>query len=247
MSESTVTPTRVPFAAKAIVFDVFGTLVDWRSSIIDEVAAVGRRHRLQLDAASFADAWRAGYAPAMNEVRSGERPWTRLDALHRMILDDVLDRFGVAGVLSETEIQALNRAWHRLKPWPDVVSGLARLKARFIIAPLSNGNVSLMTRLAKFAGLPWDCVLGAELVRRYKPDAAVYLSAAEFLDLNTAEVMMVAAHLSDLDAAKQAGLITAFVARPHEFGSSERPDLKPNGSVDISATDLSQLADLLTA
>lgn len=232
---------------KAIVFDVFGTLVDWRTSITDEVAAVARTHGLQLDAASFADAWRAGYAPAMNRVRTGEWPWTPLDSLHRSILNDVLTTFGVAGRLSEEETQSLNRAWHRLKPWPDVVPGLTRLKQRFIIAPLSNGNLSLMTRLAKHAGLPWDCVLGAELVRHYKPDPEVYQSAADFLDLDAGEVLMVAAHLSDLGAAKRAGLTTAFVPRPREFGPSGTPDLEADEGVDIVAKDLNQLADLLNA
>jgi 2-haloacid dehalogenase len=226
---------------KALVFDVFGTVVDWRSSIAAEVQQFAGGKGLAIDAAKFADAWRAGYGPAMNRVRSGELPWTKLDRLHRMILDRVLADFAASG-LSDAEKDQLNRAWHRLKPWPDAVQGLARLKKRFIIAPLSNGNISLMTDLARHAGLPWDCILGAELVRHYKPDREVYQSAADLLDLRPAEVMMVAAHLGDLRAAKGVGLRTAFVTRPLEFGPGGRPDLKADDSVDVSAKDFGDLA-----
>lgn len=231
-------------SVKALVFDTFGTVVDWRASVTDEVAALARRKGLNVDAAKFADAWRAGYAPSMNRVRTGELPWTTLDRLHRMILDPLLVQFGITG-LSEAEIVALNRAWHRLRPWPDAVAGLTRLKTKFIIAPLSNGNVSLMTNLAKFAGLPWDCILGAELARHYKPDREVYLSAAELLDLQPSEVMMVAAHSGDLRAASEVGLKTAFVTRPEEFGPNGKPDLKPASAVDITATDFNDLASQL--
>jgi 2-haloacid dehalogenase len=199
-----------------------------------------------VDGAKFADAWRAGYAPTMDRVRTGALPWTRLDGLHRMMLDKVLVDFGVTG-LSATETDALNRAWHRLKPWPDSVAGLTRLKKRFIIAPLSNGNISLMTDMAKHAGLPWDCILGAELVRHYKPDREVYQSAADILDLKTTEVMMVAAHLGDLRAAKDVGLRTAFVARPLELGPNGKPDLKADSTVDMSARDFNDLATQLGA
>jgi len=226
---------------KALVFDTFGTVVDWRSSVTREVEALAKRKGLTIDGAKFADSWRAGYGPSMNRVRSGELPWTRLDALHRMILDKILVEFGITG-LSETETDALNRAWHRLQPWPDAVGGLTRLKKKFVIAPLSNGNISLMTNLAKHAGLPWDCILGAELVRRYKPDREVYQSAADLLDLRPADVMMVAAHLGDLRAAKAVGLRTAFVTRPLEFGPSGKPDLKADASVDVSARDFDDLA-----
>ena len=194
----------------------------------------------------FADAWRAGYGPSMNRVRSGELPWTKLDALHRMTLDRILVDFKIEG-LSETEKASLNRAWHRLRPWPDAVPGLTRLKKKFIIAPLSNGNISLMTDLAKHAGLPWDVILGAELVRHYKPDREVYQSAADILDLKPADVMMVAAHLGDLRAAKQVGLRTAFVTRPKEYGPEGKPDLKADGIADISATDFNDLARQLGA
>jgi 2-haloacid dehalogenase len=235
-----------PFAGKALVFDTFGTVVDWRSSVAHEVAKVARQKRVALDAAKFADAWRAGYGPSMNRVRSGELPWTKLDALHRMTLDRILVEFKLTE-LTEDEKEALNRAWHRLTPWPDAVAGLTRLKKKYIIAPLSNGNISLMTNLAKHAGLPWDVILGAELVRHYKPDREVYQSAADILDVKPADVMMVAAHLGDLRAAKQVGLRTAFVTRPKEFGPDGKPDLKADASVDLSATDFNDLAKQLGA
>jgi 2-haloacid dehalogenase len=231
---------------KALVFDTFGTVVDWRTSVTQEVAALAKRKGFAVDGATFADAWRAQYGPMMDRVRHREIPWTKLDDLHRMILDKLLVDFKMTG-LSEVEIDTLNRAWHRLRPWPDAVSGLTRLKRKFIIAPLSNGNISLMTDLAKYAGLPWDCILGAELVRHYKPDPEVYLSAAEILDLKPAEVMMVAAHLRDLGPAKALGLSTAFVARPLEYGPKGKPDLIADASVDIPAKDFNDLAGQLGA
>ena len=231
---------------RAVVFDTFGTVVDWRTSVAAEIRAVAAHHRLQIDAFKFVDAWRAGYSPAMNQVRTGKLPWTKLDGLHRMILDRLLVEFGIAG-LAEDEIDHLNRAWHRLNPWPDAVSGLTRLKRKYVIAPLSNGNISLMTDLARFGGLPWDCILGAELVRHYKPDPEVYLSAAAFLDLKPAEVMMAAAHLGDLRAAKALGLATAFVVRPLEYGPAGRPDLVPDASVDLTVKDFNDLASHLGA
>jgi 2-haloacid dehalogenase len=233
-------------AVKALVFDTFGTVVDWRSSVAAEVAALAKQKGFVVDAAKFADAWRAGYGPSMNRVRSGELPWTKLDALHRMTLDRILVEFKIEG-LSDAEKASLNRAWHRLRPWPDAVAGLTRLKRKFIIAPLSNGNVSLMTDLAKHAGLPWDAILGAELARHYKPDREVYQSAADFLDLEPAAVVMVAAHLGDLRAAKGVGLKTAFVIRPLEYGPEGKPDLKPDASVDLSARDFNDLASQLGA
>jgi 2-haloacid dehalogenase len=232
---------------KALVFDTFGTVVDWRTSVTQQVEELATRKGLKIDAAKFADTWRGGYQPAMSRVRTGELPWTKLDRLHRMILDKLLVDFGIAGRLSESEVDALNHVWHRLRPWSDSVSGLTRLKKKFIIAPLSNGNISLMTELAKFGGLPWDCILGAELARHYKPDREVYQSAAEFLDLKLDEVMMVAAHLGDLGAAKGVGLRTAFVTRPLEFGPDGKPDLQPNASIDIAARDFNDLATKLGA
>lgn len=238
--------THYAASIKALVFDTFGTVVDWRTSVIREVEALARRKGFTIDGARFADAWRAGYAPGMDRVRSGQLPWTRLDDLHRMTLDRILAEFGITQ-LSETEIDTLNRAWHRLQPWPDAVAGLTRLRKRFVIAPLSNGNISLMTEMAKHAGLPWDCILGAELVRHYKPDREVYQSAADFLDLAPGQVMMVAAHLYDLRAAGEVGLKTAFVARPLEFGPDGEPDLVADFPVDISAQDFNDLADQLAA
>jgi 2-haloacid dehalogenase len=231
---------------KALVFDVFGTVVDWRSAVAAEVQRLAQRKGSAVDGAKFADAWRAMYAPSMNKVRTGELPWTRLDRLHRMALDRLLVEFDFSG-LSEEEKDDLNRAWHRLTPWPDSVAGLTRLKKRFIIAPLSNGNISLMTDLARHAGLPWDCILGAELVHHYKPDPEVYQSAADILDLTPADVMMVAAHLGDLRAAKNVGLQTAFVPRPMEYGPGGKPDLKADSSVDVSAKDFNDLAAQLGA
>jgi 2-haloacid dehalogenase len=231
---------------KALVFDTFGTVVDWRTSVTQEVEQLASRKKLTVDGAKFADAWRGGYGPSMNRVRTGELPWTKLDRLHRMTLDQILIDFGIKG-LSETETDTLNRAWHRLRPWPDAVAGLLRLKKRFIIAPLSNGNISLMTDMAKHSGLPWDCILGAELARHYKPDPEVYQSAADILDLQVGEVMMVAAHSGDLRAASNAGLRTAFVTRPLEYGPNGKPDLKAATPVDISARDFNDLASQMGA
>ncbi|MSO82629.1 MAG: haloacid dehalogenase type II [Acidobacteria bacterium] len=238
-------PSNPPVASvKALVFDTFGTVVDWRTSVTQEVEALAKRKGWAVDGAKFADAWRAGYRPSMERVRTGELPWTTLDRLHRMTLDKILIDFGIAG-LAEAETDALNRAWHRLRPWPDAVAGLTRLKKRFIIAPLSNGNISLMTDLAKHSGLPWDCILGAELARHYKPDREVYQSAADILDLTPAEVMMVAAHSGDLRAARDVGLKTAFVTRLLEYGPNGKPDLKADSPVDISAKDFNDLASQL--
>ena len=239
-------PQAARMGVKALVFDVFGTVVNWRSSVAREVAAVAKAKGVSVDGEKFADAWRAGYGPSMNRVRTGELPWTKLDDLHRMTLDRIVGDFGLSS-LTDAERAELNHAWHRLDPWPDSVTGLTRLKQRFTIAPLSNGNIALMTDLAKHSKLPWDCVLGAELVRHYKPDREVYLSAADFLGLQVSEVMMVAAHLGDLRAAKSVGLTTAFVTRPLEYGPNGRADLSPDASVDVSAKDFNDLASRLGA
>jgi 2-haloacid dehalogenase len=231
---------RAPFV-KALVFDVFGTVVDWRGSIIREGRLLGRRKRIHADWAAFADAWRAGYRPAMARVRSGELPWTRIDDLHRMILDGLLPRFGLSG-LSEEEIEHLNRAWHRLAPWPDARAGLVKLKRRHIIATLSNGNVALLVNMAKHAGLPWDCVLSAEVVRHYKPDPETYLGAADLLGVRPHELMLVAAHKDDLQAARACGLKTAFVTRPREHGPAEKTDLAREPAFDFHARDFLDLA-----
>jgi 2-haloacid dehalogenase len=229
---------------KALTFDVFGTVVDWRGTIIREGMAFGTEHGLSVDWAAFADAWRGGYRPSMDRVRRGELPWTNIDALHRMILDALLDRFGITG-LSEADKDHLNRAWHRLDPWPDTVEGLTRLRRGFIIATLSNGNVALLTNMAKHAGLPWDCILSAELAKHYKPDPEAYRTAAALLGLRPEQVMMVAAHKGDLRAAQAVGLRTAFVTRPHEFGPEHTPDTSPDPAFDIHARDFGDLADQL--
>lgn len=226
---------------KALVFDVFGTVVDWRGSIIREGQALGRKKKLKVDWAAFADAWRAGYRPAMARVRSGELPWTKIDVLHRMILDDLLKRFPL-GRLAEEEIDHLNRVWHRLKPWPDARAGLAKLKRRHVIATLSNGNVALLTNMAKHAKLPWDCILSAEVVRHYKPDPETYLGAADLLGLKPGELMMVAAHKDDLHAARASGLKTAYVPRPREYGPAVKIDVSREPAFDIHARDFNDLA-----
>jgi 2-haloacid dehalogenase len=230
-----------PTAVKALVFDVFGTVVDWRGSIIREGVALGRRKKLKVDWPAFADAWRAGYRPAMARVRSGELPWTKIDDLHRMILDDLLLRFPL-GRLAGQDIDRLNRVWHRLKPWPDARAGLAKLKRRHVIATLSNGNVALLTNMAKHAKLPWDCILSAEVVRHYKPDPETYLGAADLLGVKPAELMMVAAHKDDLHAARACGLKTAFVPRPKEYGPAAKPDISRDPAFDIHARDFNDLA-----
>ena len=231
-------------AVKALVFDVFGTVVDWRGSIIREGRKLGRDRKLRVNWAVFADAWRAGYRPAMAKVRSGELPWMKIDELHRMILDGLLKQFSVRA-LAETEIDHLNRAWHRLRPWPEARRGLARLKREHVIATLSNGNVALLVNMAKNARLPWDCVFSAELFRHYKPDPETYLGAAQLLGLAPDEVMMVAAHKDDLHAARACGLKTAFVRRPLEYGPKVRMDLRPERAFDINADDFLDLSKQL--
>jgi 2-haloacid dehalogenase len=231
---------------QALAFDVFGTVVDWRSSIIRELEAFGRAHGIQQDWPTFADRWRAGYGPAMDRVRRGELPWTRIDDLHRGILVELLGAAGVTSVSAE-DIDHLNRAWHRLDPWPDAVRGLTRLKERFLITTLSNGNVSLLTNMAKRAGLPWDCVISAELFHHYKPDPQAYLGCAELLDLRPDHLMLVAAHPGDLRAAHGAGLMTAYVARPLEHGPGREPHPIDDGEFDVTASDFLDLAEKLDA
>ena len=233
---------RIP-NVRALTFDVFGTVVDWRSSLIREGEALGRSKGLEVDWALFADSWRDGYGPAMNRVRTGDLPWKTIDELHRMILDELIERFGIEG-LSEPEKDNLNRAWHRLTPWPDAVKGLSRLRSKYVVASLSNGNVSLLKNMAEHAGLPWDIVLSAELARRYKPDPEVYLKAAELLELAPEAVMMVAAHKGDLRAAATAGFRTAFVPRPLER-PNRRIDLSYDRAFDVNARNFLDLADQL--
>ncbi|HXX86006.1 MAG TPA: haloacid dehalogenase type II [Casimicrobiaceae bacterium] len=237
-----LTDARAPIA---LLFDVFGTVVDWRGSIIREARRAGRRKGQSTDWEAFADAWRAGYRPAMDRVRRGELPWVKLDHLHRMILDELIERFGLR--FSEREKRELNAAWHRLSPWPDVVRGLERLKRRYCIGTLSNGNVALLVDMARHERLPWDCVFSAELFRRYKPDSEVYLGAAELLGLPPRDVMLVAAHKDDLAAARRCGLKTAFVRRPLEHGPAGRLDLSDDPRSMVNADDFIDLARKLGA
>lgn len=231
---------------KALVFDVFGTVVDWRGSILRELAAFGRDKGIAADWESLVDEWRAGYRPAMQRVRRGELPWTRLDDLHRLILDGLLAQAGIAG-LSEAEKDRLNHAWHRLDPWCDAVDGLERLKRRYVVGTLSNGNVALLVDMAKRAGLPWDVVLSAELVRHYKPDPEAYRMAPDLLGLAPAEVMLVAAHPDDLAAAAAQGLRTGYVPRPLEHGPGRPPQEPAGQGFDLMAGDFGDLADRLGA
>ena len=235
-----------PRALRALAFDVFGTVVDWRSSVIREGQMLSAAKGLQVDWAAFADAWRAGYAPAMDRTRGAGRDWADIDTLHREILDGLVPRFGLQA-LDEAELTALNLVWHRLMPWPDSVAGLHRLKSRWAVSTLSNGNVSLLVDMAKNAGLPWDCVLSAELAGRYKPDPEVYLMAARLLGCVPGELMMVAAHVDDLQAARTCGLRTAYVHRPLEFGPDAPPRAARPEGFDVVAGDFLDLARQLGA
>lgn len=227
-------------AVDVLAFDIFGTVVDWHGSIVREMA----QRYPQVDGDAFALAWRAGYKPAMQRVMSGELGWTLIDDLHRRILDAILPQFGLAH-LDEESRDELNRVWHRLDPWPDAVAGLERLKRKYILSTLSNGNIGLLTRMAKRAGLPWDCVLSAEVFRAYKPDPATYLGVARVFDLAPQRVMLVAAHHDDVAGARACGLRTAYVERPLEFGSSQPKDVRPRPDNDLHARDLLDLADQL--
>lgn len=223
---------------KVLAFDVFGTVVDWHGSIANEI----RRLNLPADPEAFASAWRKGYRPAMARVRSGELPWTKIDDLHRMILDDVLKQFGIT-TLSEAEIRQLNLIWHRLTPWPEVVSGLHQLKSQFTLVTLSNGNLGLLANMAKNAGLPWDLILSAEVFRHYKPDPETYLGVAQTFDIPPQEVMLVASHKDDLASAHACGLQTAFIERPLEFGKDHaRDDLHLESFTNYHAKDFLDLA-----
>lgn len=235
-------------AIRALVFDVFGTVVDWRASIIREGEALAAAKGWQVDWPGFADAWRAGYQPAMQRARSGEIAWTNIDGLHRAILDGLIPRFGLER-LNEAERTHLNRVWHRLDPWPDAIAGLTRLKSRFVVSTLSNGNIALLVNMAKRAGLPWDCVLSAEIMHHYKPDPEVYQGAAQLLGVERHELLMVAAHPSDLRGAQRAGLPTALVRRPLEYGPNPTgaapPDALPDDRFDVVASDFVDLAQRL--
>jgi len=225
---------------QVLAFDIFGTVVDWHGSIVREVQSLYPT----VDANAFALAWRAGYQPAMARVRSGELGWTRIDELHRLILEQLLVQFGLTH-LSEAERVHLNRVWHRLEAWPDSVEGLLRLKKKFTICSLSNGNLGLLTNMAKRAGLPWDCVLSAEVFRAYKPDPATYLGVAHVFDLEPHQVMLCAAHHDDLAAARECGLRTAYIERPLEFGALQPKDVSPQMGNNLHASDMLALADML--
>ena len=226
--------------ARVLAFDVFGTVVDWHDSIAREVD----RLKLAVDGNAFANAWRAGYQPAMAEVRRGQKSWTKIDVLHRMILDRILGEFGLNHLSEETR-QDLNRVWHRLTPWPDTVPGLLRLKQRFTIVTLSNGNLGLLSNMAKAAGLPWDLILSAEVFRHYKPDPETYLGVADVFDLAPQEVMLVAAHTDDLQAAQRCGLKTAYIHRPTEFGAKNPKPMPDVSEFDYSADSFTGLAAAL--
>jgi len=233
---------------KALVFDIFGTIVDWRGSVIAESLAWGKAKNLHIDWVAFADRWRLGYKPAMEKVRKGQLPWTRLDDLHRMILEELLVEFKIEG-LTEEEKVSWTHVWRRLNPWPDSVEGLARIKKKYLIASLSNGNIALMAHLARLRGFEWDAILGAELVRHYKPDREVYVSAYDYLDLEPEEVMMCAAHVYDLQAARSVGLRTAFIHRPNEYGSGPVgvPDKANPGDFDVVSLSIVDLAQQMGA
>lgn len=222
---------------KVLAFDVFGTVVDWHGSIVREVSAL----RLPVDPGQFAIAWRAGYRPAMARVRSGELGWTKIDDLHRMILDDILVKFGLED-MDEAMRRHLNLVWHRLDPWPDAVEGLRRLKSKFTICTLSNGNLGLLADMAKRAGLPWDLILSAEVFRHYKPDPEAYLGVCEVFDVTPPEMMLVAAHQDDLAAARACGCRAAYVERRFEFGPTLPKDVSPDPANDWHATDFLDLA-----
>ena len=230
----------MPQPPAVLAFDTFGTVVDWHGSIAREMRAL----HPEVDADAFARAWRAGYQPAMQRVRSGELGWTLIDDLHRLILDEILPRFGLQ-TLPEAARRNLNKAWHRLDPWPDVLAGLQRLKRSHTLCTLSNGNIGLLTNMAKRAGLPWDCILSAEVFRAYKPDPATYLGVARVFDLPPEQVMLVAAHHDDLAAARACGLQTAYIERPLEFGAAQPKDVSPQPGNDLHSRDFQDLADRL--
>ncbi len=234
-------------AVRALLFDVFGTVVDWRNGVACEAAPFLRRHgAASVDPFTFADAWRAAYQPAMDQVRSGRRPFTRLDVLHRENLEAILPEFGIdRNKAPASELNELNLAWHRLDPWPDSVAGLTRLKAGFIIAPLSNGNIALILNMAKRAGLPWDAILGAEVVQAYKPAPEVYLRTADVLAMEPEQICLVAAHNGDLAAARKCGMRTAFIPRPTEHGPNQTTDLRADQDWDVIAADIGDLAEKL--
>jgi len=228
----------------AIVFDTFGSVVDWRGSLIADLSAYGAQRGIEADWTALVDAWRAAYHPSMDRVRKRQVPWTKLDDLHRGSLDMLVEQFGING-LTEDDLRHINLGWHRLNPWPDAVAGLTRLKQRFIIGPLSNGNLGLLTKMAKHAGLPWDVIFGSDLFGHYKPDPETYLGVAKLLDVAPGEVMMAAAHNGDLAHARECGLMTAFWPRPTEYGPHQTRDYVAEQDWDVVAKDIEDLASQL--
>lgn len=242
----TFQPYRSPSTARevrAVLFDTFGTVVDWRTGVARQAAAFAAERGHKLDAEAFADDWRALYQPAMEAIRTGTRDFATLDTLHRENLDQVLRRHGFdPEQLGAEALEDLNKSWHRLPPWPDSVEGLAAIRRRYIVGPLSNGNTSLLLDMARDADLPWDVIIGSDMTRTYKPLTQAYLRTAEFLDLHPGEVMLAAAHNNDLHAAREAGLATAFIARPTEYGPDQTADLAPEGDWDLVASSIPELA-----
>lgn len=231
---------------KALLFDTFGTVVDWRGSVSRQVARLAKAKGIQgLDADAFARAWRAGYFPGMAPVIAGERGWTPIDVIHRERLDVILEEFGIASHFDEGERADLNLAWHRLDPWPDSVPGLRRLSSRYMIGPLSNGSTPLLVNMAKRAGIPWDVIMSSDATRGYKPDPRTYLGACEMMGLTPAEVMMCAAHNNDLEAAASHGLRTAYINRPTEYGPDQNRDTEATGEWDIITDHIEGIAEVL--
>jgi len=237
---TTANPAFDPQDLQVLAFDIFGTIVDWHGSIVREM----QQHYPQVDGDAFALAWRAGYAPAMARVMAGAQPWTLIDDLHRQILDGILPQFGLAH-LHDAERAQLNLVWHRLAAWPEVVAGLSRLKRKYVLCTLSNGNLNLLTRLSKQAALPWDCILSAETFQAYKPDPRTYGGVARVFDVAPGQVLLVATHHDDLASARACGLRTAYVERPLELGAKHPKDGLPQAGNDLHARDLLELADLL--
>jgi 2-haloacid dehalogenase len=231
---------------KAMTFDVFGTVVDWRGSIIEQFRAFGQERGIAVNWEAFVDEWKSCYRPGMDAVRTGRLPWTNVDGIYRQKLDALLSEYGITG-LGEADTVRLNRSWHRCRPWPDVVAGLTRLKSKYVLATLSNGDVAWMVDMAKHGGLPWDCILCAEIFRHYKPDPEVYEGAIELLGREPQQILMVAAHNYDLHAARSHGMRTAFVPRPLEYGPGQTSDLEPEEDWDVIVSDFEELASVMGA
>lgn len=230
---------------KALIFDVFGTLCDWRTGVSNEVAGFFERKSASFDPWQFADMWRAEYQPAMERIRAGNRGYVPLDTLHRENLDIVLEKTGLGGLATGPERDELNHAWEKLPAWPEVPGALQELSETYYLAPCSNGSIALMMRLARYAGLPWDAILGAEIAQNYKPEQAVYLASCKAMALEPGEVMMVAAHNDDLHAARKAGLMTAFFPRKTEYGEGQTIDVDATSNWDFVTENLAELAEKL--